>query len=192
MQAYFLYTHGFFIMANRSKKVVLSARVPPYLKAGLDILSTIKNKSSVSIIEEMLETELNEEYIRVPLTLSIDLHSSGKMMSISDLLTYIWDDDEILFNLRLGYLGENIASKDLEKLVDIVSINPIYEGEFPLFGDLNGKALDSMFEPLPDVYINLYKIKDDWSLLKSYVVFLEKNKPLAPSLDQYKKMINNS
>ncbi|AZS50386.1 hypothetical protein DM558_06175 [Entomomonas moraniae] len=179
-------------MANRSKKVVLSARVPSYLKAGIDITSTCLNKSTVSIIEEQLEDLIDTTSITFPVVLSSERFARRERLSIRKLMSYIWNDDEIIFKLRIGIIGDHIAGSILSRVADW-ACNDLFKGEYPLFGDLNGHLTQNPEEfDVIEKHIDLEKVRAEWDTLNAYMEFLEKNKPLNPSYEQYKKMLNNS
>ena len=48
-------------MANRSKKVVISARITPYLKAAIDMAAAAQNEKIVTMMEALLEQGLNDD-----------------------------------------------------------------------------------------------------------------------------------
>jgi len=87
----------------------MSARVDPYLKAGIELLAASQRVKIVKLMEEFLEWGLETTQVENP------FESSKKMPRISFLavLEAIWTDDDVLFQLRAGALGGRISGDDI-------------------------------------------------------------------------------
>ena len=177
-------------MANRSKKVVLSARVDPYLKAGIELLAASQRVKIVKLMEDFLEWGLETTQVDNP------FHSSKKMPRISFLavLEAIWTDDEILFQLRAGALGGRISGDEIFNAAFVVLSceTDYFEGDFDVFGDLNGLGARMELQPPVPFMVNLELVKQEWGTILSYVQFLAQNKPFQPSYEEYKSIMAKS
>ncbi|MFV3305806.1 hypothetical protein ACNFBT_11050 [Pseudomonas sp. NY15181] len=172
-------------MANRSKKVVLSARVEPYLKAALELYATSTNEKIVKVLERFIETCLSDAQIENPL----NGYKKGYFMTI---FTAIWSEDEVIFNLRAGLMGSKFSSDRLFHLAMTVVGDHRFKGDFDLFGDLNGMAERFEFVQPYEAKIDLGLVRSEWDVLVAYVDFLENNKPFCPTYDDYKRMREQS
>lgn len=172
-------------MANRSKKVVLSVRVDPYLKAALELLALSKNEKIVKILENCLENGLNDREIRNPFK-SRDKHQDKVSFMIA--FTAIWSENEILYKMRAGTLGPDFAGEELSFISMLVRGDGYFSGDYDLFGDLNGSTETFGFTPQTRPKVNLELIEHEWPILEEYSRFLANNKPFQPSFEEYKKM----
>lgn len=173
-------------MANRSKKVVLSARVDPYLKAALELLATSKNQKIVKLLEMFIEEGMDNTKIENP------LKYDGKKVDYMMVFQSIWTEDEVIYKLRAGALGSKFAGDELAKIATRVVDNNYFNGDYELFGDLNGMASKYGFAPPYPWKINIDLVKAEWDILNQYVSFLESNKPFSPSYDEYKNILAKS
>lgn len=169
-------------MANRSKKVMLSARVDPYLKVGLDLLAESRGIKMVKVLEAIIENGLSDA------TVKSDLKSGVKSLPFLTLLTAIWSEDEVLLRLRVGVLGPPFAGERSWRMSMVVTGSEYFRGDFDLFGDMNGMADTYEFDPPRTQKLNLERAREEWSLVGEYVDFLESNKPIEPTYKQYKAM----
>lgn len=173
-------------MANRSKKVVLSARVDPYLKAALELFATTRNQKIVKLLETFIEKGLSNIYVDDPLA------NEKKDARYMDLFTAIWSEDEVVFKLRAGGFGMRFAGEKLWMIANVVLFDPYFAGGYKLYGDMNGMTARVGYKPPKDFSINLELVKGEWDLIVGYVDFLETNKPFTPSYDDYKRMRKQS
>jgi hypothetical protein len=173
-------------MANRSKKVVLSARVDPYLKASLELAATAKNQKIVKMLESILLSGLEDELIDNP------FYSADSKISFMRAFNAIWSENEIVYKLRAGALGPKFAGEDLAFAAMLVTASSYFEGDFDLFGDLNGKAVAGNLKLHHTPKINLELAEKEWSTVERYVDFLATNKPFEPSYDDFKRMLSAS
>ncbi|WP_312974600.1 hypothetical protein [Stutzerimonas nitrititolerans] len=177
-------------MANRSKKVVLSARVDPYLKAGIDLLAAAQRVKMVALMERFLEFGLEESQVENPFA------SKKNTPKISFLLVLqaIWTDDEVLFQLRAGALGAKISGDDIfDASFVVLSLEVDYfAGEDDIFGDLNGLTSRMGLAPVVPFKVNLPLVKEEWDSILAYVQFLKQNKPFQPTFDEYKTIMAKS
>tara|TARA_Y100000815_G_scaffold269104_1_gene291262 strand:+ start:874 stop:1407 length:534 start_codon:yes stop_codon:yes gene_type:complete len=175
-------------MKNRSKKVVLSARVEPYIKAALDLYAVSKNEKIVKVLEQFIESKLEDIDIRNPLRGSKD---SREKIPFMTMFTAIWSEDEVVYKLRAGLLGSEVAGKRDWHIAIMVAHDHYFNGDYDLYGDLNG--LGSLkLEPQERPTINLELVKSEWDLICGYVDFLENNKPFSPTYEDYKRMHESS
>jgi len=177
-------------MANRSKKVVMSARVDPYLKAGIELLAASQRVKIVKLMEEFLEWGLETTQVDNPFA------SSKKTPRISFLavLEAIWTDDDVLFQLRAGALGGRISGDDIFNAAFVVLSHETdyFEGDFDVFGDLNGLTARMGLQPPVPFKINMELVREEWETIKAYVQFLAQNKPFQPSYEEYKTIMAKS
>lgn len=175
-------------MANRSKKVVLSARIEPYLKAALEMLAAAKNQKIVKLLETFLEVGLEATQVTSPFH-----QGDGTKISYLSLFSAIWSEDEVLFKVRAGVLGPEYAGEVIWRQA-MVATNTYFQGDLDLYGDLNG--LDGKAGYSAEVCwqydINIDLIREEWPLIEEYVSFVENNKPFAPSYEDYKRMREQS
>lgn len=172
-------------MANRSKKVVLSARIAPYLKAGLELYASAEKVKIVKLLEEILEAALEDANVQSP------FHDSrGERVEISyiNLLTAIWTEDEVLFKLRAGVLGPRYAGETTWREAMVATGCDYFKGDVDLYGDLNGYEEKFGYDVPWSYQLNLELVREEWHLIQDYVAFVENNKPFEPSYDDYKSM----
>ncbi|UIP88639.1 hypothetical protein HU825_18585 [Pseudomonas phenolilytica] len=177
-------------MANRSKKVVLSARVDPYLKAGIELLAASQRVKLVKLIEDFLEWGLESSKVDNPFGSRKNL----PRISFLVVLEAIWTEDEVLFQLRAGALGGRIAGDDIFNAAFIVLSHETayFEGDFDVFGDLNGLTARMGLQPPAPLKVNLELVRQEWETIKAYVQFLAQNKPFQPSYEEYKTIMAKS
>lgn len=172
-------------MANRSKKVVLSARIDPYLKAALEMFAASQNQKIVKLLETFLENGLDASEVDNPFPGS---KNGGEKISFMSLFTAIWSDDEVLFKVRAGVLGPAYAGETTWREAMVVTGGDYFKGETDLYGDLNGQAEEFGYSPPWKYSLNLDLIREEWPMVEGYVAFIENNKPFSPSYDDYKRM----
>ncbi|WP_433769360.1 hypothetical protein [Pseudomonas putida] len=176
-------------MANRSKKVVLSVRVDPYLKAALELSAVSKNEKIVKVLETCLESGLNDREIPNPFK---PRDANQERISFMIAFTAIWTESEALYKLRAGALGPGFAGEELATAAMLVLGDNYFRGDTDLFGDLNGAAKTFGFTPKTRPMVNLLRVEEEWSVVEEYVRFLANNKPLAPDYKDYKRMRTNA
>lgn len=172
-------------MANRSKKVVLSARIDPYLKAALEMFSASQNQKIVKLLETFLHNGLDDMSVVSP------FHSQAngvREISFMNLFTAIWSEDEVLFKVRAGGLGPTYAGETTWREAMVATGCDYFKGQTDLYADLNGYAIKNGYAPPSRYFVNLDLIRAEWPLIEGYVAFVENNKPFEPSYDDYKKM----
>jgi hypothetical protein len=172
-------------MANRSKKVVLSARVDPYLKAALELLATSRNEKIVKILETCVENGLNDRTIPNPFK---PRDKDQARISFMIAFTAIWTENEVLYKLRAGSLGPEFAGESLAMAAMFVTMSKHFDGHDDVFGDLNGSVQTFGFKPHMQPKVNLQLVEEEWEIVEEYVRFLANNKPFEPSYDDYKRM----
>jgi hypothetical protein len=171
-------------MANRSKKVVLSARVDPYLKAALELLAASRNEKIVKILESCLENGMNDRTITNPFKAPQKLEKISFMVAF----TAIWSENETLYKLRAGTLGPDFAGEELSTVAMFINDDKYFDGEFDVFGDLNGSTDKFGFKPRMQPRVDLALVEKEWPIVEEYVRFLANNKPLQPGYSDYKSM----
>jgi hypothetical protein len=171
-------------MANRSKKVVLSARVDPYLKAALELLAASRNEKIVKILESCLENGMNDRTITNPFIAPQKLEKISFMVAF----TAIWSENETLYKLRAGTLGYDFAGEELSTVAMFINDDKYFDGEYDVFGDLNGSTETFGFKPRMQPRVNLALVEKEWPIVEEYVRFLASNKPLQPGYADYKSM----
>ena len=172
-------------MANRSKKAVLSARIDPYLKAGLEMLAASKDQKIVKLLEAFIQNGLERAIVVSP------FHTpdyTPQKISFMDLLKAIWTEDEVLFKIRAGALGPEFAGETTWREARVATRCDYFKGDVDLYGNLNGYEGKSAYS-VPEHYsLNLDLIREEWPLIEGYVSFVQNNKPFEPSYDDYKRM----
>lgn len=176
-------------MANRSKKVVLSARVDPYLKAALELFAGSRNEKIVKILETCVENGLSDRTITNPFKAR---HKDQEKIGFMVAFTAIWSENETLYKLRAGSLGPDFAGEELAMVAMFINGMNHFNGDFDVFGDLNGYAETFGFTPRMQPKVNLKLVEEEWSLVEEYVKFLANNKPFEPGYEDYKRMRNKS
>lgn len=172
-------------MANRSKKVVLSVRVDPYLKAALELFASSQNEKIVKVLETCLENGLTDRDIRNPFK---PRDEGQEKISFMIAFTAIWSENEVLYKLRAGTLGPDFAGEELSFISLLVMGHQYFDGDYDLFGDLNGASESFGFTPKRRPRVNLELVEQEWPVLEEYSRFLTNNKPFQPSFEDYKKM----
>jgi hypothetical protein len=172
-------------MANRSKKVVLSARVEPYLKAALELFATSRNEKIVKILETCVENGLNDRTITNPFK---PRHKDQEKISFMVAFTAIWSENETLYKLRAGSLGSDFAGEELAMVAMFINGKKYFAGDFDVFGDLNGSVETFGFKPHMQPMVNLPLVEEEWPIVEEYVRFLANNKPFEPGYEDYKRM----
>lgn len=178
-------------MANRSKKVVLSARIAPYLKAALEMFAASQNEKIVKLMETFLESGLDEVNVVSPFHSDV---KGGTKISFMTLFTAIWSEDEVVFKIRAGLLGPDYAGETMWRQAMVASGCERFKGVTDLYEDLNGWASrkgSGWVAPRPH-FLNLEVIREEWPLIEDYVAFVENNKPFEPSYEDYKRMREES
>ncbi|CAM3693787.1 hypothetical protein SAMN05216475_0532 [Pseudomonas synxantha] len=173
-------------MANRSKKVMLSARIEPYLKAGIELAAVAKNEKIVKLMEQFIEIGLEDLVVDNPFKLM-----TLEKIDFMFVFKCIWSEDEPTLKLRAGGLGEGFAGSYLSRLAGWVLSDDYFKGEFDLYGDLNGVSLGEK-SSAPNVKINIDLVRSEWSMINSYYEFLDSNKPFHPAYSDYKRMVHES
>lgn len=176
-------------MANRSKKVVLSARVDPYLKAALELAASSRNEKIVKILEACVENGLNDRTVKNPFK---PRSKDQETISFMIAFTAIWSENETLYKLRAGALGPDFAGEELGMIAMLITGDKYFDGECDVFGDLNGSIEKYGFQPKRRPLVNIELVEQEWPIVEEYVRFLASNKPLEPSYEDYKKMREQS
>ena len=173
-------------MANRSKKAVISARIDPILKAGLELAATTQNEKIVALLECGIQGVLSTTLVDDPFGETADAKTS-----FLQLMKNIWSEDEVIYKLRVGSLGYKYADMETVDMATLVANNIYFMGDFNLFGDLSvGRKKIGYFPP--EIWLDLDLIRDEWDLISGYVKFIERNKGLDVDYDGFKSMIKNS
>ncbi len=178
-------------MANRSKKVVLSARVDPYLKAALELLAAAKREKIVKLIEISIENQLSDREVPTPFLFQTNEERRDKL-GFMTVFEAIWSEDEPLFKLRAGILGPEIAGEETWMQAMTIIGDDYFKGDDDVFGDLNGLTKKFGYTVAVNQKVNLDLVRCEWSLVQAYVSFLENNKPFSPSYEDYKRMLKES
>lgn len=172
-------------MVNRSKKSVLSARVDPYLKTGLELLAESRGVKIVKLLESMIDDGLSNAAIVSP------LRKEGRVPFLTTLKA-VWSEDDVLLRLRVGWLDQPLAGERTWRMGLVVSGEECFRGDFDVFGDLNGMSDTYNLKAPNTPKIDLERVQEEWHLIGEYVDFIENNKPLEPTYDQYKRMRDKS
>ncbi|CAI8856464.1 Phage protein [Pseudomonas jessenii] len=178
-------------MANRSKKVVLSARIDPYLKAALELLAASRSEKIVKLLESFIENGLYDIEVTAPVVLN-RANQGHEKVSFMNLFTAIWSEDEVLYKVRAGVLGPQYAGETIWRQALVASVEDCFKGADDLYGDLNGLTKKLGFSISGCYKLNMDLIREEWPIIESYVAFVENNKPFEPSYTDYKKMLANS
>lgn len=175
-------------MANRSKKVVISARITPYLKAAIDMAAAAQNEKIVTMMENLLEQGLNEIFVPTPFCDGV--LREGAETNFMHIFGLIWSEDPILFKLRAGALGPDFAGEKNTREANVVISCEYFKGDYDLYGDVDNQFSD--WGSFKKVFINFNLVKEEWSVIEGYISFLENNKNLLPTYESYKKMVESS
>ena len=182
-------------MANRSKKVVLSARIEPRLKAALDIAAMKLEDMVVKVLEDFVADGLKRITVdgglqRVFSEKSLlwgDLVPANSQMGFMEVFDAVWDEDVVLFELRAGVVGADFCGEMLVRQAQVVIGSDYFKGEYDLFGDLNGLA--EMFGgELEKQFVNLALVKKEWHWIESYAAFMKVNELVDLPYEYYKQM----
>ncbi|ROL66735.1 hypothetical protein BLX41_23065 [Pseudomonas protegens] len=175
-------------MANRSKKVVLSARVDPYLKAALELLAASRKEKIVKVLETFIENGLQDLSVINPF-----LHEKPRTkISFMNVFVAIWTEDEVLYKVRAGALGPDYAGETLWRQAMVVVGHDYFKGDHDLYGGMNGLTEKWGYKADYNYSLNLELVRSEWSTIEDYVAFIENNKPFEPSYEDYKKMRDQS
>ena len=173
-------------MANRSKKVVLSTRIAPHLKDGLELFARVKNMKIVEAVEELIEVALESYHIESPLR---DLDGGKRKIPVSTIISWLWSDDPIIYKLRLAYLGHQYVDEETFIIAAEV-MSSRFSGDFDLFEYTRKVAT---YNKVPDAKgINIDKVRTEWESLVSYAKFVVSNKPLIVAYEDFINMLSKS
>lgn len=173
-------------MANRSKKVVLSTRIAPHLKDGLELFARAKNMKIVEAVEELIDIALESYNIDSPIK---DMDGRKPKIPVSTLVSWLWSEDPILYKLRLAYLGHQYVDEETFIIAAEV-MSPRFSGDFDLFEYTRTVA---KYHKVPEAKgIDLNKVKLEWDSLSSYAKFVVSNKPLIVAYEDFLKMLSTS
>lgn len=173
-------------MANRSKKAVISARIDPFLKAGLELAATTQNEKIVALLECGIQGVLSTTLVDDPFGETADAKTS-----FLQLMKNIWSEDEIVYKLRVGCLGFKYADMEVVDMATLVANSSYFMGDFNLFGDLNLSRKKISYFP-SEILLDLDLVREEWDLISGYIKFIERNKGLDVDYDGFKSMIKNS
>jgi hypothetical protein len=173
-------------MANRSKKVVLSTRIAPHLKDGLELFARVKNMKIVEAIEELIDVALESYHIESPLR---DMDGKRGKVPVSTLISWLWSEDPIIYKLRLAYLGHQYVDEETFIIAAQV-MGDRFSGDFDLF-EYTRKAA-SHRRPPEARGIDIDKVRLEWNSLTSYAKFVVSNKPLVVDYDDFVIMLGKS
>ncbi|MNF84889.1 hypothetical protein D3C84_672690 [compost metagenome] len=166
-------------MANRSKKVVLSVRIDPYLKAALELAASSQKEKIVKYVEVCIGFGLGVIDKKNPFSKEKDSE-----VKFDILFASIWSEDEVVYKLRLGFLGGDFAEFELIEIARMVIAEKRFQGDFDLFGDLNGNVQALGFIA-PDIKIDVDKVKAEWEVILEYAEFRKKNPSLQVDYEKY-------
>lgn len=173
-------------MANRSKKAVLSARIDPFLKAGLELAATTQNEKIVALLESGIQGVLSTTAVDDPFGEKPD-----DKTSFISLMKKIWSDDEVVYKLRVGGLGFKYAELETVDVATLVANSDYFKGDFKLFGDLTVNRLKVNYMP-KNISVDLELVRAEWETLHEYARFIQRNKSLEVNYQSFKTMIKSS
>ncbi|MGG5291350.1 hypothetical protein [Pseudomonas shirazensis] len=173
-------------MANRSKKAVISARIDPLLKAGLELAATTQNEKIVALLECGIQGVLSATVVDDPFGEKPD-----DKTSFIELVEKIWSEDDVVYKLRVGGLGFKYADLETVDIATLVSRDEYFRGDFNLYGDLKVNRSAASYMPA-EIHIDLELVRGEWAMLNEYVRFIQKNKILDVNYHGFKAMIKNS
>lgn len=168
-------------MANRSKKVVLSARIDASVKAALELAAASKDEKIVAFLEYCIQSGLSMLAVFNPFS-----QDPGRKMPFNMFFDCIWSEDEMLYKLRAGALGPDYATSEMIEIALVVTTGEYFKGDFDLFGDLNGLA-DAHEMSAPKIFIDLEKVRSEWEQIVSYSEFLKNNPKHRPTYEMFKE-----
>lgn len=173
-------------MANRSKKVVISARIEPRLKAALDIAASKLDEKIVTVLETFVEEGLSGIFVeKNPFCGGLLPESS--QINFMEVFDAVWDDDEVLFKLRAGTIGAAFCGERLSRQAQVVIGSDYFKGEYDLFGDLNGYT-EIWGGEIEKQFVNLELVKREWAYIDEFVTFVDMNGLTELSYDFFKVM----
>lgn len=173
-------------MANRSKKVVISARIEPRLKAALDIAAGKLDEKIVTVLETFVEEGLNGIYVEKNPFWG-GLMPSNSQINFMEVFDAVWDEDKVLFELRAGTIGPAFCGERLSRQAQVVIGSDYFKGEDDLFGDLNGYT-DIWGGDIEKHFVNLDLVRKEWTYIDEFLSFVDMNGLTEVSYDFYKVM----
>lgn len=171
-------------MANRSKKVVISARIEPRLKAALDLAASKLDEKIVTVLETFVEDGLNGIFVETN-PFKGGLMPDDSQINFMEVFDAIWDEDEVLFKLRAGAIGRAFCGERLFSEAQVVITSDEFKGDYDLFGDLNGytKIWGGKIDKL---FVNLERVREEWAQIEEFVTFRDNNDLTELSYDWFK------
>jgi len=173
-------------MANRSKKAVISARIDPFLKAGLELAATTQNEKIVALLEYGIQGVLSTTLVNDPFGETADAQTSFIL-----LMKNIWSEDEVVYKLRVGSLGFQYADLETVDMATLVANDEYFKGDFKLFGNLKVNREKVKYFPA-EISLNIDLVREEFGVIADYVKFMQRNKGLNFNYHGFKKMINHS
>lgn len=173
-------------MVNRSKKVVISARIEPRLKAALDIAASKLDEKIVKVLEDFVEEGLNGIFVEKN-PFCGGLMPSNSQINFMEVFDAVWDEDEVLFKLRAGTIGAEFCGETLARQAQVVISSDYFKGEYDLFGDLNGYTAIWGGE-IEKRFVDLALVRKEWRYIEDYAAFMRVNDLVDLPYDFYKKM----
>jgi hypothetical protein len=170
-------------MSNRSKKVVLSARVAPHLRDGLELYARVKNIKIVEAVEDLIERALEEVNIESPLRSTSG--DKGKV-PVSTIISWLWDPDPIIFKLRLANVSPDLVDRETY-LAYVETTSERFKGDVDIFEDVRKRA--TYRDVFHKASINLERVREEWADLIAYAKFIEANKPIVVDYEDWLRMI---
>ncbi|OEO23090.1 hypothetical protein AX279_22455 [Pseudomonas sp. J237] len=175
-------------MANRSKKVVLSARIEPYLKDGLELYARLRHMKIVEALEDILELAQDSLNINNPF-LKPEKEAYKNKVALSGVVSTIWSSDQVIYTLRRGYIGNHMCD-ELEYLVVAETMSRRFAGDFDIFEQAKKKYSKSEKEwCLAYPRIDIEKVRAEWPYLQRWAEFAIKSKPAVVDYDDYLMII---
>ncbi|OQR35195.1 hypothetical protein BWR15_14740 [Pseudomonas sp. T] len=176
-------------MANRSKKVVLSARVEPYLKDGLELYARLYRMKIVEALEQILEDAQHSHNVDNPF-LKPEKESFKNKTSLSVVLGDIWSSDSLIYVLRRGYIGSHMCDEQ-EFMVAVETMSKRFSGDFDIFEQAKHKYAKHGREwVLVYPKIDLDRVRAEWPYLQKWAEFAINSKPAVVDYDDYLRIIS--
>lgn len=171
-------------MANRSKKTVLSARIEPYLKDGLELYARLRGKKIVEALEETLEEVQQGFRVRNPFR--ADGNTFETKVALSTLIAWIWSDEPILYRLRLGFMGSEYCDAETFLIATEVMGNERFRGVNDIFDSTKKQTRHFGFE-FDVIYpkVNIGRVLEEWKHLEEYAQFAIRSRPAMVQYDDY-------
>lgn len=175
-------------MANRSKKVVLSARIEPYLKDGLELYARLNKMKIVEALEQILEDAQTSHGVQNPF-IKKGGHPHKTATTIHGLISHIWSPDSAIYLLRRGYIGSHMCD-EREYLMAVETMSKRFSGGFDIYEEAKKKYAEYGHEwimayPL----IDLEKVKAEWPYLQKWAEFAINSKPAVVDYSDYLRII---